>query len=105
MGRHTKERGPPLIENPEDYIDHISKETKALFPLGTDMPLPPEITESMDFLMKADPKGVVEFRDNQIARLQPIVKESQHKQEEWNALIPKEIKGPGRNSNLLPVAN
>ena len=54
-------------------------------------PIPQRITESLDFLMRADPMGVGEFRCSQIEKLQLLVTESQSKTGERNALIRQEI--------------
>ena len=35
-----KKGAAPLIENHQNYVDHILKATQALFPLRMDMPLP-----------------------------------------------------------------
>ena len=83
----------PLIEDPKDYIDHILRATRAIFPLTVDMPLPEEITESLTFLMYTEHSKIIEFWNDQILRLSELVKDSQPAQEKWNLSIPTEIKG------------
>ena len=83
----------PLIEDPKDYIDHILKATWAIFPFSAEIPLPQEIQESLDFIMYSGPVEIVKFWDNRLERLRILVREAQTLQDEWNAMIPNEIKG------------
>ena len=89
-----KKGASPLIGDPQDYIDHILRDTRAIFPLTVGMPLPEEITESLTFLMFTEHAKIIEFRGDQILRLSALVKDCQATQETWNLSIPTEIKGP-----------
>ena len=83
----------PLITDPQNYIDHILKATRAIFPLSADIPIPQEIQDSLEFIMHGDPGAVVKFWDDQLMRLQSLTREAQPLQERWNDLIPPEIRG------------
>ena len=89
----------PQIVDPKDYIDHISRATKALFPRSMDIPLPGEVKSSLDFIMHTDPDALKDFWSLQLSRLKSLGEKAQATQEEWASPPQRILRGGGRVLN------
>ena len=102
----TQKRGAsPAITDPLSYTDRITRAVSAEFPLGVDIPLPEEVTCSLDWIASAPPEVVAKFWADQLDKLSTLVTDCSGHQGIWNDSIPEPLRKAGGESKGWPFAN
>ena len=102
----SQKKGPsPAINDPVDYPDHILRAIAAEFPLGVDIPLPEEVTCSLDWIASAPPEVVAKFWADQLDKLSTLVTDCSGHQGIWNDSIPEPLRKAGGESKGWPFTN
>ena len=79
------------------YEGHISKAVRSDCPLGTDIPLPPDVGESLAWVAKTPDNEIPTFWGSQLLRLRKLARLPELIELELKELIPPELRGPAGN--------
>ena len=79
------------ITDAQGRADHVERAATQEFLLTKDIPLPPELTEALDFIQSAPPEAIRSFWMKQRARIRALVEDSKVDQLLWDADIHPDI--------------
>ena len=89
----------PEITEAAGYIDHIQQAVKADFPLSADIPLPGELTASIEWISEVL-TTTTKFWEAQRIALKKLVAGAESTQKEWEASRPHEFGGFRQQSQM-----
>ena len=90
---------PPEITEETGYIYHIQQAVKADFPLSADIPLPGELTASIEWISEVL-TTTTKFWEAQRIALKKLVAGAESTQKEWEASRPHEFGGFRQQSQM-----
>ena len=100
----TQKRGiSPEITDARDYLDHIHQAVRADFPLTADIPLPGELTASIDWISEVPTTAATEFWEEQLIALKNLVSDAASTQVKWDSFRPPELGGAGGGARSVAI--
>ena len=83
-----------------DYLDHIHQAVGADFPLSAEIPLPEELTTSIDWISEVPTTTATKFRDDQLVLLKKFVRGADGTQGYWETHRPPRVGGSAQQGSV-----
>ena len=90
-GTQKKGVGPAIIGEPS-YSDHVTQARKTEFCLTREIPIPPEILNSSEWISSAPHDEIISFRNTQYSSIQQLVHDAAPAQAGWENLSPQVLR-------------
>ena len=92
MGRYSEKGITPEIPGKPSYNDHVTQEIETEFCITKEIPIPPEIADSSEWVSTTPHVEILSFGKTQFPALQQLVLGATQSQTAWNNLTPHVIR-------------